>query len=242
LFVNVAGEGIVDGTGAVYVLRADEQTHFEQTACGEPVIIQDLLRHRLVAGDQYDLLTDSSDVRPIRLSIDGSQPYSDAYNPADPYPYYTSFRLTATADEQASVTPAERYVIAGEAAEFQIIISEGYQITDVDGCYGELTGTSYRIASVISDCNIEITTGLAYDTESQLELIRVNQGRSGATLVQLRWDSSKSPMVLKRDGEVVAVLQRPGRYNDQFKTNAAGVSYQLCEQDGFCTEPLNLTF
>ncbi|SEA04456.1 Type 1 glutamine amidotransferase-like domain-containing protein [Alkalimonas amylolytica] len=242
LFVGADGTGIVDGTGAVYVLRADEQTVFAQTDCGQPVIIHDLLRHRLVAGDQYDLFSNSSDVRPIRLSIDGSQPYSQAYNPTNPYLYYTSFLLRAEAMEGASVTPAERYVIAGEPAEFQISLEDGWQITEVTGCYGVLEQQSYRVESVISDCDIQVHTGLAYDTESQLELIRVNQGRSGATLVQLRWDSATQPLLLQRDGETVAVLTRPGRYNDQFKTSAAGVTYQLCEQNGLCTAPLWVQF
>lgn len=79
--------------------------------------------------------------------------------------------------------------------------------------------------------------------EATLELIRVNQGRSGATLVQLRWSSEQTGLTLYRDGTPVTTLSRPGRYNDQFKTNASNATYTLCaDATGQCTEQLTVSF
>lgn len=83
LFVSASGEAVVDGRYEVYVLRGDGQTSYVQTTCGEPVIIEDMLRYRLLSGDTYDLTNDSSSVSPIRVGVDGRN--SDYYTPSDPY-------------------------------------------------------------------------------------------------------------------------------------------------------------
>ncbi|KKO48005.1 endonuclease/exonuclease/phosphatase [Arsukibacterium sp. MJ3] len=78
-----------------------------------------------------------------------------------------------------------------------------------------------------------------------LELIRVNRGRSGATLVQLRWSSdAEQALTLYRDDSPVAMLSRPGRYNDQFKDAAINsVTYRLClDATAQCSEPLVINF
>ncbi|WP_200897563.1 ExeM/NucH family extracellular endonuclease [Arsukibacterium ikkense] len=79
----------------------------------------------------------------------------------------------------------------------------------------------------------------------ELELIRVNRGRSGATLVQLRWSSdAEQALTLYRGDSPVATLSRPGRYNDQFKdASASGVTYRLClDTTAQCSEPLVVNF
>lgn len=83
LFVTADGEGIVDGAHEVYVLRADEQTRYRQTACGKPLVVDGLLRFKLQAGDRYQLRTDQTHIQPIRMSIDGRQPAF--YSPSNPY-------------------------------------------------------------------------------------------------------------------------------------------------------------
>ncbi|WP_290621272.1 MULTISPECIES: ExeM/NucH family extracellular endonuclease [unclassified Arsukibacterium] len=78
-----------------------------------------------------------------------------------------------------------------------------------------------------------------------LELIRVNRGRSGATLVQLRWNSDVSQaLTLYRDENPVATLSRPGRYNDQFKNpEINSATYRLClDATAQCSEPLVVNF
>ncbi|WP_306523452.1 pre-peptidase C-terminal domain-containing protein [Rheinheimera sp.] len=83
LFVTADGQGIVDGSNEVYVLRADSQTQYNQTSCGLPVIIKDLLRFKLLPGERYNLLDNSTLVTPVRISIDGRN--SAFYNPVSPY-------------------------------------------------------------------------------------------------------------------------------------------------------------
>ena len=83
LFVTADGQGIVDGTNEVYILRADAQTQYIQTTCGQPVIIKDLQRFKLLPGDRYNLLSNSTTVTPIRVSIDGRNP--TFYTPVNPY-------------------------------------------------------------------------------------------------------------------------------------------------------------
>ncbi len=83
LFVSADGQGIVDGSNEVYVLRADAQTQYSQISCGQPVIIKDLLRFKLLPGERYNLQNNSTTVTPTRVSIDGR--YSSFYSPVNPY-------------------------------------------------------------------------------------------------------------------------------------------------------------
>lgn len=83
LFVQADGQAVVDGSYEVYVLRADGQTHYQDTSCGNPVVVHDLLRYRLLSGDTYNLLNNSSPVAPIRIGIDGNN--SSFYTPSNPY-------------------------------------------------------------------------------------------------------------------------------------------------------------
>jgi len=83
LFVTANGVGVVDGANEVYVLRADAQTQYTQTVCGQPVRITDLLRYKLLPGDSYNLSTNSTSITPTRLSIDGRS--TSFYIPASPY-------------------------------------------------------------------------------------------------------------------------------------------------------------
>lgn len=83
LFVSANGQAVVDGRYEVYVLREDADTRYQQISCGEPVVIEGMLRYRLLEGDQYNLKDDSSNVSPIRLDIDGRQ--SSFYSPSNPY-------------------------------------------------------------------------------------------------------------------------------------------------------------
>ena len=83
LFVTADGQGVVDGTNEVYVLRADAQTQYTQTTCGQPVIIKDLLRFKMLPGERYNLSNNSTTVTPIRVSIDGRN--TAFYTPTSPY-------------------------------------------------------------------------------------------------------------------------------------------------------------
>ncbi len=83
LFVTEDGNGVVDGTGNVYVLKTDGQTSFTQASCGQALILDDLLNYRLQPGDTFNVLTGASSVNPTRLDIDGRN--TNFYNPTNPY-------------------------------------------------------------------------------------------------------------------------------------------------------------
>lgn len=83
LWVERDGWTDVFGQHEVYMVRADAQTRYQQTACGQPVIISDLLRYRLTPGDRYQLGSHETEVVPLRISLDGRQ--SPIYQPSNPY-------------------------------------------------------------------------------------------------------------------------------------------------------------
>lgn len=83
LFITADGNGVVDGSHEVYVLRADSQTTYQQTSCGQPVLVNNLLRYKLLPGQSYNLLNNSSTVSPTRLAINGDN--NNFYSPTNPY-------------------------------------------------------------------------------------------------------------------------------------------------------------
>lgn len=83
LFLDKAGQGVVDGQGAAYVLREDAGTTRTQVACGRPVVYSGVRRYRLTRGDTFDFPTGQSSVGPWTIGIDGRQ--ASFYSPSDPY-------------------------------------------------------------------------------------------------------------------------------------------------------------
>jgi cyanophycinase len=83
LFVDASGHGVVDGGGAVYVLREDASTTRTTVACGEPIVYGGVARSKLVAGDTIDLGSTQPAGTTITVGIDGRN--SSFYSPADPY-------------------------------------------------------------------------------------------------------------------------------------------------------------
>lgn len=78
-----------------------------------------------------------------------------------------------------------------------------------------------------------------------LQIVRVNQAnrRTGAKLVQLRWQSPKQGLTLYRDNQPIQQLNRPGMVVDRFNTFAPAVEYKLCyDQTGQCSEQKQVTF
>ena len=63
-----------------------------------------------------------------------------------------------------------------------------------------------------------------------LELLRTIRSRSGQSLVQLRWDGSATDLTLYRDNVAVRELNRSGRVNDSFRSDAISVTYKICQQ------------
>lgn len=83
MFITEDGNGVVDGTGSVYVLATDSSTDFFQTQCNAEVIIDNLLNYKVMQGDTYNVLTGATNVTPTRLDIDGRN--RNYYNPRSPY-------------------------------------------------------------------------------------------------------------------------------------------------------------
>ncbi|MBZ9613791.1 cyanophycinase [Rheinheimera maricola] len=83
MWVERSGNTEIFGEHEVYIVRADQQTQYQQTRCGQPVQVSDLLRYRLVPGNHYQLQQHLSNVSPIRLSFDGYS--TQLYSPQNPY-------------------------------------------------------------------------------------------------------------------------------------------------------------
>ncbi|GAB2933898.1 ExeM/NucH family extracellular endonuclease [Rheinheimera gaetbuli] len=76
-----------------------------------------------------------------------------------------------------------------------------------------------------------------------LELLRTVRSRSGQSLVQLRWDGSATDLTLYRDNVAVRELNRSGRVNDSFRSNAISVTYKICQQaTASCSADLVVNF
>lgn len=82
IFFTSDGNGVVDGSGNVYVLAGDATTSRTQASCGQPVIYEDVLRYKLSEFEQYNILTGDTDIAPKRIGVDGrydsfyiNQPY-----------------------------------------------------------------------------------------------------------------------------------------------------------------------
>jgi cyanophycinase len=83
LFIGADRRGVVDGDGAVYVLRERGDTERSQVAAGMPLVYLNLSRTRLVAGDGFDFTDGSTRGVTLDLSVDAR--FAPALSPADPY-------------------------------------------------------------------------------------------------------------------------------------------------------------
>lgn len=63
-----------------------------------------------------------------------------------------------------------------------------------------------------------------------LEALRTVRARFGMSLVQLNWSSNATGLTLYRDNEAVRDLTVPGRFNDNFRSDASTVTYKICQQ------------
>ena len=83
IFINDAGNGIVDGDGSVYVLKETTNTQRTQAACGQAVIYDDVQRTRLISGESYDFNDHNHNGSDAVISIDGSK--ASFYTSGNPY-------------------------------------------------------------------------------------------------------------------------------------------------------------
>lgn len=83
IFVTADGSGVVDGSGAVYVIKEQAATQRTQLQCGQPVIYEDVLRIKLSNGNTYNFNTQQHTGSSLSFGIDGRN--NNFYTPNNPY-------------------------------------------------------------------------------------------------------------------------------------------------------------
>jgi cyanophycinase-like exopeptidase len=83
IFISSDGNGVVDGSGEVYILRETSQTQRQELTCGQPVIYSNILRTKLLPGDSYNVTTHSHNGDELFIGINGNN--SNFYSPTNPY-------------------------------------------------------------------------------------------------------------------------------------------------------------
>ena len=84
IFLDRTGRGVVDGSGAAYVLEERTDTQRTQVLSGQPLIYRNLQRTKLTAGQFFDFVTYTHNGTSIVLSVDGRNA-SAPFSPANPY-------------------------------------------------------------------------------------------------------------------------------------------------------------
>ena len=84
LFMDRNGRGIVDGSGATYVVEERPDTQRTQVISGSPLVYRNLQRTKLTAGQFFDFVTYTHDGTSIVLSVDGRNA-TTPFTPANPY-------------------------------------------------------------------------------------------------------------------------------------------------------------
>ncbi len=84
LFMDHNGRGIVDGSGATYVVEERTDTQRTQVLSGSPLVYRNLQRTKLTAGQFFDFVTYTHNGTSIVLSVDGRNA-TTPFTPASPY-------------------------------------------------------------------------------------------------------------------------------------------------------------
>ena len=84
IFLDRTGRGIVDGSGAAYVVEERTDTQRTQVLSGQPLIYRNLQRTKLTAGQFFDFVAYTHNGTSIVLSVDGRNA-SAPFTPANPY-------------------------------------------------------------------------------------------------------------------------------------------------------------
>jgi cyanophycinase len=84
IFMDRNGRGIVDGSGAAYVVEERSDTQRTQVLSGAPLIYRNLQRTKLTAGQFFDFASSAHNGTSIVLSVDGRNA-TTPFTPANPY-------------------------------------------------------------------------------------------------------------------------------------------------------------
>ncbi|PCK31801.1 pre-peptidase C-terminal domain-containing protein [Pseudoalteromonas piscicida] len=83
IFINKDGDGVVDGSSEVYILRETAQTQRINLACGQPVEYQNFLRTKVLPGETYNVFSHAHTGNTLEVTIDGN--LTNFYVPNNPY-------------------------------------------------------------------------------------------------------------------------------------------------------------
>jgi cyanophycinase len=84
IFLDRAGRGVVDGSGAAYVIEERTDTQRTQVLSGQPLVYRNLQRTKLTAGQFFDFVTSTHNGTSLVLSVDGRNA-TTPFTPASPY-------------------------------------------------------------------------------------------------------------------------------------------------------------
>ena len=84
LFMDRTGRGVVDGSGAAYVVEERTDTQRTQVQSGSPLVYRNLQRTKLTAGQFFDFTTYLHNGTSIVLSADGRNA-TTPFTPSNPY-------------------------------------------------------------------------------------------------------------------------------------------------------------
>ncbi len=84
IFMDRNGRGIVDGSGAAYVVEERTDTLRTQVLSGSPLIYRNLQRTKLTAGQTFDFVSSATTGSGVILSVDGRNA-STPFTPVNPY-------------------------------------------------------------------------------------------------------------------------------------------------------------
>lgn len=88
------------------------------------------------------------------------------------------FTVTPSAAPGGSISPAtSQSVVSGDTASFYIVPDDGYAVSNVSGCGGTLSGTTYSTVAVTADCTV---TAAFTPMSENVEVVAKSEGGAGA--------------------------------------------------------------
>jgi len=161
--INPASVELLPGEHAEFLLSADEWYSIEDIS-GCPVA------ETIDEGDNnFTIITEALN-EACDLNITMSLPGED-----------TTFDVTtSTNNDGGSFNPESATVSFDEQAQFTLTINDNYRLISIEGCSGELTGSTYTTAPIRGNCNVhaefESTEGVYFEDDALASAVRSELG------------------------------------------------------------------
>lgn len=68
-----------------------------------------------------------------------------------------TYTVSATAENGGAISPSNRTVVKGQTTTFSVTVNEGFQISQISGCNGSLSGSTYTTGAITSACTVTAT-------------------------------------------------------------------------------------